>query len=303
MPSPVRMGVRVSLSDRGPRFLTDDSSELEDESSHGWSSPPMLSLRASQFVELADGQRVAADFETEMMFGFSGNVDFTGQYQLDLVRESLRDAIFEDAQRQREIRTPDDQRWKELIAKLTEAGLAGTTKDALKALPCFVEFDEEVARQVGVQADGPITRPIEALAAWRTESPPPDLERAIELISSDLEPGGAAGITLSVEPGREDDDAWMVYVQADKGGGGGSGFVLDRPFPALVATLAGMIQDHVIDEIWGEWPACPHHGHPLDAEADDRTSWWVCRSNPESKWAIGSLGSDGDYVTAIRRQS
>jgi hypothetical protein len=297
------MGVRVSLGDRDPRFLTEDSSALEGESSGGWQPPPMLVLRASQFVELADGRRVAADFESELMFGFAGNVDFTGDYQLNLVCEAVRDAIFEDAGRQPEIHAPDDGRWHELIAQLTAAGLAGTTKDALRALPCFVEFDQEVSRHVGIQAGGPVTRRIGPLPPWRTESPPPDLERAIELISRDLEPGGAGGITLSVEPGREDDDAWMVHVRGENGGGGGSGFVLDKPFPALVATLAELIQDHVIDEIWGEWPACPHHRHPLDAEADDGTAWWVCRTNPDSKWAIGSLGADEDYLAATRRRS
>lgn len=229
----------------------------------------------------------------QMIFAFSGNIDFSGEYQLDQVCESLRDTVFGD----------DDVPWTRLTERLGEAGIAGATEPVLRAVPCVVEFDQEVAESVGITATGVLTRAIEPLPPRRTDPPPPVLQRALELVANDLEPGGAPGITLSVEPGRDDTDAWIVRVSGAAGSGGGSGFLLDRPFPELVAMLAELVQDHVIDEIWHEWPACPHHGHPLGIRFDGETAWWACGTVPDWRRAIGSLADDAEYVSAIRRRN
>jgi hypothetical protein len=303
MASAMRIGMRVSLGDRELSIFKDDPSDPCDEHScGGWQSPPELVLRAEQFVELDNGRRVIVESPMQMIFAFSGNVEFIGEYQLDHVCESLRDAIFEDEDQHRRARPADAARWSELIRRLSEAGVVGATKPSLRALPCVVEFEQEVADSVGIETDRILSRTVEARPPRRTELPPAELRRAVELITSDLEPGGASGITLSVEPDREDNEMWMVYVRGPDGGGG-SGFVLGQPFPELVAMLAELVQDQVIDSIWREWPACARHGHPLGIYSDDDAAWWVCGTDPSWRRAIGTLADDEAYVAAIRRRS
>ncbi len=202
----------------------------------------------------------------------------------------------------RRVRSADAVRWTELIGRLTEAGVVSATKPSLRALACVVEFDQEVAHSVGIETDGILSRTVEARPPRRTESPPAELERALELITRDLEPGGASAITLSVEREREDNEMWMLYVRGPDGGGG-SGFVLGEPFSELVARLAELAQDQVIDSIWREWPACPHHGHPLGIDSDAATACWVCGTDPSWRRAIGTLADDETYIAAIRRRS
>jgi hypothetical protein len=141
------------------------------------------------------------------------------------------------------------------------------------------------------------------LPPWRTESPPPDLQRAVDLIAKDLEPGGTGGVAVAVEPGRVDDETWTLYVDSESGGGGGSGFEPDKPFPELVAELAELVQDRMIDVVWGAWPPCPVHGHPLMPQADDATAWWVCPSDESWKAAVGTLADDYEYVAAVRSRA
>lgn len=302
MASANRIGMRVSLGDRGVSMFKDDASDPNEDVSCGeWQSPPELTLRADQFVDIDDGRRVSVESRMQMLFAFSGNAEFTGDYQLDRVCESLRDAIFEDDDQHRRVRHTDAVRWSELIERLAEAGIVGASKASLRTLPCAIEFKKEVARAIGIETEDTLSRTVKARPPRRTESPPAELSRAVELITSDLKPGGASGTTVSVQPDREDNEMWMLYVRGP-GGGGGSGFVLGKPFPELVATLAELVQDQVIDSIWHEWPTCPHHGHPLGISTDDDTAWWVCGTDPSWRRAIGTLADDQTYVAAIRRQ-
>jgi hypothetical protein len=161
-----------------------------------------------------------------------------------------------------------------------------------------LELESAAARALGLQTDELLVQTLEPQRP-RADLPPARVGRAVALVARDLDPGGAPGIELTVEPDLGDSEAWMVFAHA-KERSAGSGFLLDGRFSNLVATIADLVQEQVIDLIWSEWPRCPYHGHPLGARSDDDTAWWACPMQPESHWAIGTLGGDRAYLAATR---
>lgn len=64
--------------------------------------------------------------------------------------------------------------------------------------------------------------------------------------------------------------------------------------PHAVGTILSEIQDSMIDEVWGAWPACPMHGHPMEADcdnwdSDDNPVYWACPTTKSKITTIGSL--------------
>jgi hypothetical protein len=59
-------------------------------------------------------------------------------------------------------------------------------------------------------------------------------------------------------------------------------FMTHLPEASAVAELASQLQDHVIEETWGEArPPCPGHPHPLSARVVDGVAVWECPRAPE----------------------
>lgn len=59
-----------------------------------------------------------------------------------------------------------------------------------------------------------------------------------------------------------------------------------RSVAEAVALVADAVQDTVIEEIHGAWPACPNHGHPLALGGADGTSW-TC---PTTQLPVADVG-------------
>jgi hypothetical protein len=57
----------------------------------------------------------------------------------------------------------------------------------------------------------------------------------------------------------------------------------------LFASLAEWVQQAVIDEVWGAWPVCSQHGHPLDVETAGGRVSWVCPQGSVAPIEVGSL--------------
>jgi hypothetical protein len=59
-----------------------------------------------------------------------------------------------------------------------------------------------------------------------------------------------------------------------------------------VARLADDLREHSLDEeVWGGWPICPGHTHPLESAVHDGVAVWVCPVRGGAVVApIGSLG-------------
>ena len=62
-----------------------------------------------------------------------------------------------------------------------------------------------------------------------------------------------------------------------------------RDVDDMAEHLAARIQEWVIEEqdVWGAWPQCPDHGHPLDPWGDE----WVCPTTRQVRSKIGELPS------------
>jgi hypothetical protein len=58
-----------------------------------------------------------------------------------------------------------------------------------------------------------------------------------------------------------------------------------------VADLADRLQEHSLDEeIWGGWPICPGHHHPLATAVHEGQAVWVCPTAGTVVAPIGQLG-------------
>jgi hypothetical protein len=52
-----------------------------------------------------------------------------------------------------------------------------------------------------------------------------------------------------------------------------------------VGFLANQLQEWMIEEIWGAWPECPDHSHPLEPQG----SVWVCPTTERVLASVGDL--------------
>jgi hypothetical protein len=75
---------------------------------------------------------------------------------------------------------------------------------------------------------------------------------------------------------------------------GGHTFSLNggQPIAEITADIAFQIQDDVTDEVWGAWPQCPGHAHPMSPIVAASTAVWVCPADSDVSVPIGELGGD-----------
>lgn len=59
--------------------------------------------------------------------------------------------------------------------------------------------------------------------------------------------------------------------------------------PESICEVAENLRDHVMDEVWTAWPACPTHGRGLSARPIDNIASWVCPSGDHVVARIGHL--------------
>jgi hypothetical protein len=99
------------------------------------------------------------------------------------------------------------------------------------------------------------------------------------------------------------DDGWAadpgsataMLWSGDGSHGAGISVALDRPRPEQVRQVADMVQDWVIDELWGttatNWPRCPHHPttHPLQPVVRDGAARWSCPRDGTAVAVVGTL--------------
>ena len=80
--------------------------------------------------------------------------------------------------------------------------------------------------------------------------------------------------------------------------GSGTGVYVNREEPvfAQIASVAGEVQEWVIEELRGErsatnWPPCPHHpgSHPLNAVVRNQAAVWICPVQQSAVAVIGTL--------------
>jgi len=60
--------------------------------------------------------------------------------------------------------------------------------------------------------------------------------------------------------------------------------------PEATCEIAENLRDHVIDEVWTVWPACPEHDRGLSARPVEGVASWVCPTGDHVMARIGSLG-------------
>jgi hypothetical protein len=60
--------------------------------------------------------------------------------------------------------------------------------------------------------------------------------------------------------------------------------------PESICEVAENLRDHVMDEVWTVWPACPEHDRALSARPVDGVASWVCPTQDHVVARIGSLG-------------
>ncbi len=91
------------------------------------------------------------------------------------------------------------------------------------------------------------------------------------------------------------DSASAMLWSGDGSHGAGVSVPLDRPRPEQVRQAADMVQDWVVDELWGtaatNWPRCPHHPatHPLRAVVRDGAARWSCPRDGTPVAVVGTL--------------
>lgn len=59
--------------------------------------------------------------------------------------------------------------------------------------------------------------------------------------------------------------------------------------PESICDAAENLRDHVMDEVWTVWPACPTHGRGLSARPIDNIASWVCPTEDHVVARIGHL--------------
>lgn len=66
----------------------------------------------------------------------------------------------------------------------------------------------------------------------------------------------------------------------------------DQTIADIATDIANQVQDDVTDEIWGAWPVCPLHQHPMVPRIVGDTAMWTCPADADADVAvpIGRLG-------------
>lgn len=75
----------------------------------------------------------------------------------------------------------------------------------------------------------------------------------------------------------KDDHFDVVVVTLDGAMNGYFGHAFPVGPEELLADVAGSLQDHLSQIVWGGWPICPKHGgHRLDAVVEAGVATWRC---------------------------
>ncbi len=92
------------------------------------------------------------------------------------------------------------------------------------------------------------------------------------------------------DPVTDDDDDDELWLACEFGG---HSFFLDgrQSTAEITAYIADQVQDDVIDEIWGAWPRCPGHQHPMSPLVAGGVAVWRCPSDADGVVPIGRLGA------------
>jgi hypothetical protein len=153
----------------------------------------------------------------------------------------------------------------------------------------------------------------------------PNLERAIEraeaallLVVGDIEAttsirghgsilryGDWVGATAETPPSRflADEGPGDAGVSDDEEEGlllacefGGHSFSLDgvQSTAEMAAEIAIQLQDDVMDNVWGAWPVCRQHEHPMSPEVVVGVAVWRCPIDPGAVVPVGQLGAVGN---------
>ena len=65
--------------------------------------------------------------------------------------------------------------------------------------------------------------------------------------------------------------------------------MLEDDEEAATVTLADLIQDDALEELWGAaWPMCAGHSHPAQPALQDGRATWVC---PRSQRPLAEIGT------------
>lgn len=67
----------------------------------------------------------------------------------------------------------------------------------------------------------------------------------------------------------------------------------DQATAEIAAHIAFQLQDDVMDEVWGAWPVCPAHEHPMSPEVVAGVAVWRCPIDPRVTVPVGQLGAVG----------
>jgi hypothetical protein len=94
------------------------------------------------------------------------------------------------------------------------------------------------------------------------------------------------GDAESDEDDDEDDELGLACRFA------GHTFALDgdQSIADIATDIAYQVQDDVTGEIWGAWPVCPVHQHPMSPAIVEETAMWTCPADADIAVAIGRLG-------------
>jgi hypothetical protein len=73
---------------------------------------------------------------------------------------------------------------------------------------------------------------------------------------------------------------------------GGHTFLVDggQNVADIAVDIAFQVQDDVTEEVWGAWPPCRGHLHPMSPRMAGSTAVWVCPDDSDVSVPIGALG-------------
>lgn len=165
------------------------------------------------------------------------------------------------------------QGFKQWVDSITEDADEGTGGLAMGAIDFFREvFDER----------GPV--PVDELSGLWSERELTLAREAVNLVAADIR--ATTILSPSIEVRRKDD---LLIVSFN--GNYQSPPMLSMRAPESICEVAENLRDHVMDEVWTVWPACPTHGRGLSARPVAGLASWVC---PTADHVVASIGSLGD---------
>lgn len=88
----------------------------------------------------------------------------------------------------------------------------------------------------------------------------------------------------------EDDDEDDELALACRFGGHTFALHGAQSIAEIAVDILDQVQDDVIDELWGAWPVCPGHQHPMSPTVVEDMAMWTCPAETDIAVPIGHLG-------------